>query len=44
MSASLIGLALFWRLTELCVTWASRGPVNACIDWQWTTGWGAVPW
>jgi hypothetical protein len=26
-------------LYEVCVTWVSRGPVNACIDWAWVAEW-----
>lgn len=31
-------------LYEMCVTWVSHGPVNACIEWKWTDVWTALPW
>lgn len=35
---------LYGVLLPACVTWVSRGPVNACIDWQWTAAWTSIPW
>jgi hypothetical protein len=31
-------------LFEHCVTWVSRGDVNACVEVMWTTAWVACPW
>jgi hypothetical protein len=28
---------------ETCSTWVSRGPVNACIAFMWTTEWTSLP-
>jgi hypothetical protein len=35
---------MLMTLFEHCVTWVSRGDVNASVEVMWTTAWVACPW